>query len=415
MKEPHQHHERVAPTPVEALPALSIDRTDVDIQIATAHRYPRSIARFKQRAVEMVTSDVEIAAACEWRLPRAGKTLTGGSIRLAEIVASAWGNMRIQCRIGREESDYITVQAAGHDLENNEAISIEKRRRIRDKNGNRYNDDMITVTVNAAMSIAFRDVVFRLVPRALVKPIMDAAKKTALGDIKTLPERRTRMFAAFKAIGVAEKQICEHLKIVGPDDVTLEHLADMNGIYTAIQDGETTAAAVFAPPEQPKQGIQAMRERVAGMQRLSGPRQEPASVPTPDAQTQEHQWEPPPPGMDSDANSPIHQWEPPSQAPLAETQPEAAATDNQEAAAINDILGGIVAQLAQHVRVAGRRNVIIRAMGIGGDAPLPSLDRATALVQVAQRVVEAVKARELPGEQAELEATIRTWMTDAGV
>ena len=49
---------------VDAQTVEHIERANIDIQIATAHRYPRSIDKFKKRAYEMVTMDQETAESC---------------------------------------------------------------------------------------------------------------------------------------------------------------------------------------------------------------------------------------------------------------------------------------------------------------------------------------------------------------
>lgn len=45
----------------------------VDVQVATAKRFPRSIEAFVRRCKEMATLDAEVAASCVYALPRDGK------------------------------------------------------------------------------------------------------------------------------------------------------------------------------------------------------------------------------------------------------------------------------------------------------------------------------------------------------
>jgi len=71
-----------------------IEKANIDIQIATAHTYPRSLALFNKRALEMVTLDEETAQSCIYRRPvgkEKGKVIyaEGKSIRMAEIVDPA--------------------------------------------------------------------------------------------------------------------------------------------------------------------------------------------------------------------------------------------------------------------------------------------------------------------------------------
>src|SRR5688500_9662256 len=79
---------------VDASVLAQITGAELEQQIASAHKYKRSIAAFKQDLEEMVTSDVETADDCIYSLPRAGGVIEGPSVRFAEMAASAWGNMR---------------------------------------------------------------------------------------------------------------------------------------------------------------------------------------------------------------------------------------------------------------------------------------------------------------------------------
>src|SRR5687767_2260566 len=94
-----------------------ITRGEIDMQVATAKRYPRSISNFKQKAMEMATLDEETAESCFYNLPRDGKEIQGPSARLAEIVASAWRNTRSGARVIANDGKSITAQGFCHDLE----------------------------------------------------------------------------------------------------------------------------------------------------------------------------------------------------------------------------------------------------------------------------------------------------------
>ena len=137
----------------------------------------RNITAFKRQAMDMATLDDETAASCFYCLPRGGKKIMGPSARLAEIVASAWGNMRAQSKVVEVNDKEVVAEGACWDLEKNVLISVQVRRRITDSKGIRFNDDMIVVTGNAASSIALRNAVFKVVPAAMTKSIYEAVKQ----------------------------------------------------------------------------------------------------------------------------------------------------------------------------------------------------------------------------------------------
>lgn len=222
-------------------------RAEIDTQVATAHAYPRSVSRVVKNVNSLVTISEEAAQECNYALPRGGKPITGPSVRLAEIVASQWGNCRVGARVVHVDRLEKFVEAEGvfHDLETNTATTARVRRRITDKNGRIFNDDMITVTGNAACSIAKRNAILGGVPKAVWNEAYQTALRTIKGDVKTLPERRDGAFKAFAAFGVTPEQIVAKLELGGIEDITLEHLTTLIAMHRAIKDGEQTVEDYF--------------------------------------------------------------------------------------------------------------------------------------------------------------------------
>jgi hypothetical protein len=228
-----------------------LNRSEIDQQIATAHRFPRSIKRFRDEATQMVTLSESVAGQCIYALPRDGKTIEGPSARFAEVVASAWGNSRAGARVVDERGDFIVAQGVFHDLERNVAITYEVQRRVVDKNGRRFKTDMIGVTANAACSIALRNAILKGVPKAFWEDMYNEARKVIMGDIKTLGNRRADAVAAFQRYGVSVEQLCAKLEVAGVEDISLEHLVTLRGLLTAIKEGDTTAEDAFGATPQP--------------------------------------------------------------------------------------------------------------------------------------------------------------------
>lgn len=224
-----------------------LNKSEIDQQIATAKRWPRSIKQFINEATEMATLDEKTAAECIYALPRDGRTIEGPSARLAEIVASAWGNCRAGARVVGEDDRFVTAQGAFYDLQRNVAISYEVKRRIVDKYGRKYKDDMIGVTANACCSVALRNAVFKGVPKAFWNRIYDAARGVVAGDIRTLANRRAEAIKQFAIYGVTQEMICTTLQVRGVEDITIDNLVALKGLLTAIRDGDTTAEEAFAP------------------------------------------------------------------------------------------------------------------------------------------------------------------------
>lgn len=232
--------EREIESNAQSTQLAALQRIEVDMQISTAKQYPRSIRKFLNEARQMVSLTEEIASECTYMLPRAGKKLMGPSARFAEIVASAWGNCRAAARIVEEQERFVVAQGVFNDVERNVAITYEVRRRITNKEGDRFNDDMIGVASNAACSIAMRNAVLKGIPKAFWKSLHDEAMQTARGNEKTLTQRRDALVKAFIDIGVSEKELFGLIDVSGKEDVTLDHILELKAIYTAIRDGDTS-------------------------------------------------------------------------------------------------------------------------------------------------------------------------------
>ena len=223
----------------------AITRAEVDLQIQTAKTYPRDVERFRSTAMSICTADEETAASMFYAMPRSGKSIEGPSVRLAEVVASTWGNMRVQSRITSIDEKFVTATALCHDLESNLAISVDVRRRITNKAGKRFNDDMIVVTSNAACAIAYREAIFKTVPRHFINALYDESRQVAIGNARTLASRRAAVVTYFGKMGVTIDTLCRGVGVASEEHIGLDELAILRGMATAIKEGSMTVDDAF--------------------------------------------------------------------------------------------------------------------------------------------------------------------------
>lgn len=257
----------------------AIVKSEVEAQLDAAHKYPRSIKRFLAEAITIATHTQEIAEACIYSLPRGGKMITGPSVRLAEIAASAYGNLHFGARIVDEQEKKIVAQGAAWDLEKNNRATIEVSRRITNKNGRRYDDDMVTMTGNAAASIALRNAIFRVIPKAYVESIYRRVQQVAIGKAETLVARRNEVVARLGKLGVTQDRVFARLEVRGLEDIGLEHLETLIGLGTAIKNGDIPLDEAFpalAPaPAAPEQD----GKRISMKGKKGEPKADPTSEP----------------------------------------------------------------------------------------------------------------------------------------
>jgi hypothetical protein len=243
----------LTPEVIPTLDALStIVKADIDVQIATAKAYPRSLTRFMKELERIGCLTIPIAESCSYGLPRKErgqtKIITGPSVRFAEIVCATYGNIRSGARVIANDGKFITAQGFCHDLETNNFIAIEHKRKITDRNGRTYSEDMQGVTGNAACAIAFRNAVFKVIPAAIVAEPYEKIKEVAKGDAATLGDRTKKAVKFFTERGVDEKRIFAALGVDGINDIDLDILATLSSMKAALANQEVTSLDELFPP-----------------------------------------------------------------------------------------------------------------------------------------------------------------------
>jgi hypothetical protein len=238
--------------PVSSTALEQLTRGEIDMQIATAKKWPRSLQKFRRDATSMAIVDVATAESCIYTLKRrdkgGSKSITGPSIRLAEICASAWGNLRAAARHIGDDGKFVTCQGVCHDLENNVCISTETKRRVTTREGHRYSDDMIGTTINAAASIALRNAILRVIPRSYVDQIFNQAVKVAIGTGATLDARREKILKDIAALGISDARILAAVGKHALADIGLEELAILVGLASQVRDEQMSLEDAFPTP-----------------------------------------------------------------------------------------------------------------------------------------------------------------------
>lgn len=226
----------------------AIDRAEIDVQISTAKQYPRDLARVLNSIRTYGQMDVETASECFYSLARGANPIEGVSVRFAEIVAGAWGNLRVATRIVGNDGKTVTAQGVAHDLETNLAVSVEVKRRITDKYGKTFSEDMQVVTGNAASAIAFRNAVMKVVPKAITKKVTDEIKAVAIGSTKDVESRRKSMIDYMHKFGVTDEQVLFFCGVNTIENIDNAMLFNLRGAINAINEGSSSVEEIFITP-----------------------------------------------------------------------------------------------------------------------------------------------------------------------
>lgn len=223
-------------------------------QMTIAVQRPRKEAEIKKEALAELDMYPEAAHDAIYNKP-VGKDYDTGkqkyaqglSIRAAEALAYRWGNNAFAVEILGDDGMIVSGVAIFLDYERNarRAIPFRVSRKYRAKGGtmkiipeDRFHD----VVVPAKQSKALREVILRSLPPGLKKEYERKAK--AIRSKEEKPERWGRLLRAFSNLGVDQKAIEGMMKkdVVAFTD---DDYDEIQGVWNAIQDGETTVAQAF--------------------------------------------------------------------------------------------------------------------------------------------------------------------------
>ena len=172
--------------------AATLTRAEIDTQISTAHAYPRSPARARDAMISLATMDDETASECLYSVPRGGRVIRGPSIRFAEIVLSAWTNVRCAARVTHEDriERWVEAEALVHDLEGNVGYVARARRRVQLKRGKSNSRRYVATRGSGGDFGCAPECHSRLRAKASLAKALEAVEAVVRGDEKTLVERR---------------------------------------------------------------------------------------------------------------------------------------------------------------------------------------------------------------------------------
>lgn len=233
--------------------------SDLWCQISVARSFPRSLDLFARKVVQDVCATPELANECTYLVRRGQDDIEGPSIRFAESLVRAWGNVRISTEVVDDNGTNITARARFWDLETNMAFSEDFHRRVTTKEGKRYGEDMITTTKNAAQAIAFRNVVLAGIPKNAWWPLYlktVEVTKNALtnksGNNKAdaaFEARRAKLINWFLKQGATELELAGFLGCV-PIDAPEADIVRLERLGKSVHEGHQTVAEAFNRREE---------------------------------------------------------------------------------------------------------------------------------------------------------------------
>lgn len=256
---------------------------EVQAAVISAKRFPRDEVQAHKR-IMTACSRKGLAEVAMYSYPRGGQAVTGPSIRLAEAMAQAWGNidagwveLERKPSLGNLPGESV-VLAYAVDLETNyrKPLTFTVRHWRDTKQGGyaiKEERDIYEIVANQA-SRRLRACILGVIPKDVQDDAVEQCEKTLKTDKEPLIDRVKKMVMAFGEMGVSQEMIEKRLahKMEATTDT---ELVGLRKIWTSIKDGfadrgeffEVPAATTAAPaPEgaaQPDAGkVQSIKKAV---------------------------------------------------------------------------------------------------------------------------------------------------------
>lgn len=257
--EPVIEAELVPATGVGTNQLSAITRGELDVQIQTAKAYPRDRDKFIADATEWATADADTANDCVYEIRKKDRDgnevpIRGPSIRMAEILAQAYGNLRVASRLVAEMERFVVVEAVAHDLERNNAQRAEVAVSIYStKWKRRFSQDVIQSNILAAQAKARRNAILAVVPGAWTKKIMAAVEAKNMEGSSNLEARVENMVSYItQRLKVTVERVLARCGRSSVKDITSDDLVTIRSLVQDIQEDTLTVAQAFpdAKPEE---------------------------------------------------------------------------------------------------------------------------------------------------------------------
>lgn len=257
--------------------AQSRQAQEVQAAMVIAQKFPRDTMRAYSRIMEDCKRKT-LAEKSVYAYPRGGTTVSGPSIRLAECLARAWGNMDFgitelerKPAMGSIPGESV-IMTYCYDLETNtKSTTVFTVRHSRDKNINvngtkKKIQEQLTDERDIYEMIAnqgarrLRACILKMIPVDIVESAVDQCEKTMEGGQGPLIDRVRAVVLAFQAYAVTQEMIEKRLghKIEATSEA---ELVKLKAIGNSLKDGAASREDFFELPQTEEAKSEASEEK----------------------------------------------------------------------------------------------------------------------------------------------------------
>lgn len=242
--------ELAKPAPTAVSTGMASEQSQAVAKIQAALTIAAARPRDELTAIGKIVKSCQrkkVAESAEYAYKRKNTMIVGPSIKLAQIIASHWGNLRYGFREIGGGPGYVEVEAFAWDLESNTETTRQFRVYHRRYTGGDQLDSERDKYENMASQSQrrVRACLQQVIPDDVFETAREECAKTIKrSDPRSTDEKVRAMAAAFAEIGVTRAELEGFLgnslnAVVEPQIVTLRR------VYTSISDGAEPREAFF--------------------------------------------------------------------------------------------------------------------------------------------------------------------------
>ena len=256
-----------------AVAAAEQVKARIQAQFLMADARPRNYLNSRSRIMQACQRPA-FAAKVEYSKPVGNSSISGPSIRFAELALREWGNIDYQNTVVYDDDHCRRINIVITDLETNTTFSssvvvikeIERKsskgREVISERKNSYGetvylvkatDDEVMTRQQALISKALRNEGLRLIPQEIIEEAIVTARNTLKANIKQNPEAaRNKMADAFTALGIMPSELEKYLG--HPlSQCNADEIANLQAVYTAVKSGDAKWADYISDDEEAKE------------------------------------------------------------------------------------------------------------------------------------------------------------------
>lgn len=266
-------------------PTAQREISEVQGMMTVAKRFPRN----EQEAIDRIMLACQrpgLAETAIYSYAKGGTEITGPSIRLAEAIAQAWGNIAFGVRELEQKSGESIVESFALDMETNvRQVKVFTVKHIRHtKKGSYALDDpreIYEMTANQGAR-RLRSCILGIIPGDIVEAAVDECEKTMKAKADTGPEATKKLLDAFIGLSVTKDQIEKRIQR-RIDTITSAQIVSLKKIYNSLKDGMSTPSDWFevenGQTEPIKTGVDAAKEALKKAEIKGEPNVSPETIP----------------------------------------------------------------------------------------------------------------------------------------